>query len=151
MTKVIDSILSIDKFEQLYVVLKVMLQFPCLKDHMKTIGIYQSVINGASFEQKLLNNIKRYINMLVSGITNKNLKIFLRLLWFLLQKEWPMTVLFCLWHKMQSIDQVPGNNCVYSPTYLMLRIELLSVVLEIQNKNADTLNMDVVCGQIKQN
>ena len=50
---------------------------------------------------------------------------------------------------MQSIDQVPGNNCVYSPTYLMLRIELLSVVLEIQNKNADTLNMDVVCGQKK--
>ena len=39
MTKVIDYVLSIDKFEQQCVVLKGMLQSPRLKDHVKTIGI----------------------------------------------------------------------------------------------------------------
>ena len=58
MTKVIDSILSINAFEQQYDVLKVMLQSLRLKDHMETIGIYQSVRNRASFEHKYLNNIK---------------------------------------------------------------------------------------------
>ena len=41
MTKVIDSILSIDAFEQQCAVLKGMLQSPRLKDHMKTLGIDQ--------------------------------------------------------------------------------------------------------------
>ena len=39
--KLVDSVLSLDAFEQKYVVLKDMLQSPCLKDHMKTIGIDQ--------------------------------------------------------------------------------------------------------------
>ena len=39
MTKVIDSVLSIDKFEQKFVVLKGMLQSPRMKDHVHTIGI----------------------------------------------------------------------------------------------------------------
>ena len=39
--KVIYFVLSVDKFEQKYVVLKVMLQSPSLKDHVKTIGIGQ--------------------------------------------------------------------------------------------------------------
>ena len=58
MTKVVDYILYIDTFEQQYVVLKVMLQSPCLKYCMKTIGIDQSVSNGASFEHNFLNIIK---------------------------------------------------------------------------------------------
>ena len=41
MTKVIDYVLSIDTFEQKYVVLKGMLQSPRLKYHVQTIGIYQ--------------------------------------------------------------------------------------------------------------
>ena len=40
-TKFINSILSIDTFEQKYVVIKGMLQSLRLKYHMKTIGIYQ--------------------------------------------------------------------------------------------------------------
>ena len=36
----------------------------------------------------------------------------------------------------------------FSPTYYMLKIELLSIVLEIQNHNADPLNMEVACGKI---
>ena len=59
MTKIIDSILSIDTFEQQFVVLKVMLQSPRLTYHMKTIGIDQSLSNRASFEHKCLNNTRK--------------------------------------------------------------------------------------------
>ena len=41
MNNAIDSILSIDKFEIQCVVIKVMLQSPCIEYHMKTIDIYQ--------------------------------------------------------------------------------------------------------------
>ena len=80
MNNVIISILLLDTDKQQCAVLKGMSQSPCLKYHMKTIGIYQSMHNRAYFEYKYLNNIKIYINILVSVMTNKNLKIFLRLL-----------------------------------------------------------------------
>ena len=50
MTKVIDYVIYIDKFEQNCVALKGMLQTLRLKDHMKNIGIDQSLINSAIFE-----------------------------------------------------------------------------------------------------
>ena len=59
MTKVIDSILSIDTFEQKCVVLKDMLQSPCLKDHIKTIGIDKYSITNALYEHKCLQNINK--------------------------------------------------------------------------------------------
>ena len=40
-TKVIDSVLLIGTFEQQFVLLKGVLQSPCLKYHVKTIGIDQ--------------------------------------------------------------------------------------------------------------
>ena len=58
MNKFIDYILSIDTFEQQCVVIKGMLQSTRLEDHMKTIGIDQSLFNRTYFEQKCLNNIK---------------------------------------------------------------------------------------------
>ena len=58
-TKVIDSVLSIDTFEQQCVVLKGMLQSQCLKYYMKTIVIYQSLRNNALSEQKCIQNIKK--------------------------------------------------------------------------------------------
>ena len=36
-----------------------MLQSPCLEDHMKTIGIDQSLCNRYYFEHKHLNNINK--------------------------------------------------------------------------------------------
>ena len=54
MTKVIDSVLSIDRFEKQYVVLKGMLQSTRLNDHVKTIGIDQSLSNNAIYEHKCL-------------------------------------------------------------------------------------------------
>ena len=58
MTKVIDSVLSIDTFEQPCVVLKGMLKPPRLKDHVHTIVIAQYLSNNAIYEHKCLENIK---------------------------------------------------------------------------------------------
>ena len=55
----IDSVLSIDTFEQQCVVLKCMLQSPQLKYHVQTIGIYLSLSNNNIYEQKCLENIKK--------------------------------------------------------------------------------------------
>ena len=59
MTKVIDSVISIDTFEQQRVVLKVMFQSTLLKYPVKTIGIDQYLSNNALYEHKCLENIKK--------------------------------------------------------------------------------------------
>ena len=56
--KVINSILSINTFEQQCVVIKLMLQSSRLEDHMDTIGIDQSSFARFSFEHRCMNNIK---------------------------------------------------------------------------------------------
>ena len=59
MNKDIDYILYIETLEQKYAVIKCMLQSPRLEDHMKTIGVDQSLCNRSSFEHKYLNKIKK--------------------------------------------------------------------------------------------
>ena len=59
MNKLIYYILYIDTFEEQCVLIEGMLESPRLVDNMKTIGIYQSLCNRSSFEQKCLNNIKK--------------------------------------------------------------------------------------------
>ena len=54
MTKVIDYVLSIDKFEQQDVVLTGMLKSPRLKDHEQTIVIDQYLSNNYMHEHKYL-------------------------------------------------------------------------------------------------
>ena len=51
-TKVIDSVFSIDTFELQYIVLKCVLQSPRLKDPMKTIGIDQYLSKNSLSEHK---------------------------------------------------------------------------------------------------
>ena len=58
MTKVIDSVLSIDTFEQQCVVLKGMLKLTRLTDHVQTIGIHLYLRNNAIYEHKCIENIK---------------------------------------------------------------------------------------------
>ena len=58
MNKSIDYILYTNRFEQNCVDIKGMLQSPHIEDHMKTIGIDQSLCNRSYFEHKVLNNIK---------------------------------------------------------------------------------------------
>ena len=59
LNKAIDSILSIETFEQQCVVIKFMLQSSRLEDHMNTIGIDQSSFARSSFEHRCMNNIKK--------------------------------------------------------------------------------------------
>ena len=59
MNNSIDYILSIDTFEKECVEIKGMVQSSSLEDHMKTIGIDQSLCNRYSLENKILNNIKK--------------------------------------------------------------------------------------------
>ena len=56
--KAIDTILSIDKFENKCVEIKCMLQSSRLEDHMKTIGIDRSSFTSSSFEHRCMKNIK---------------------------------------------------------------------------------------------
>ena len=58
LNKAIYSILSIDTFEQQFVVIKCVLQSSRLDDHMKTFGIDQSSFTRSSFEHRCMNNIK---------------------------------------------------------------------------------------------
>ena len=59
MTKVVYSVLSIDTFEQKCVVLKGMLKSLCLKYHVNTIGIDQSLSNNALYEHNSLHKINK--------------------------------------------------------------------------------------------
>ena len=77
MNKAIYSILSIGTFEQKYVVIKGMLQLPCIEDHMKTIGIDLSLCNRSSFEHKCLNNIKNIYQHAGKCYDQQNLKCIL--------------------------------------------------------------------------
>ena len=58
MTKFIGSVLSIDTFEQQFIMLKFMLKSPQLKDHVHTIGIDPYLSNNTIYEEKCLENIK---------------------------------------------------------------------------------------------
>ena len=117
MTELIDYILSIDTFEQQWVVIKCMLQSPRLKDHVHTIGIDQSLSNSAIDEHKCLENIKNYTNKLLSVTTSNNAKIFLSLIWFILLNYSPTTVLYLPWNQHQSRNHVLKNNCVCLLTF----------------------------------
>ena len=59
MNKFIDYILYIGTFEKQCVMIKGVLQSPHLEDHVKTIGIDQSLCNRSSFGHKNVNNIKK--------------------------------------------------------------------------------------------
>ena len=60
-----------------------------------------------------------------------------------------MKLLMCIWHQHQSKNQVLGNHCVYSPTYLMLKIKQKNVVLELKNQNSDPWKWVIYCGPRK--
>ena len=59
LNKLIDSVISIDTFEQKCVVFKGMLQSLLLKYHVQTIGIDQSLSKTSIYEHKCLENIKK--------------------------------------------------------------------------------------------
>ena len=117
MTKVVDSVLSIDTFQKKCVVLKDMFQSPRLKYHVQTIGIQPSLSNNSIYEHKCLENIKKLYKQSGKCDNKKNSKILLRLLWFLLLKDSPTTVLYLPVHHHQSRNQVLENNFVRLLTF----------------------------------
>ena len=74
LNKAIDYILSIDTYEQQFVVIKITLQSSHLEDHMKTIGIDQSSITRSSFEHRCMNNVKKIYQHEGKCDDQKNLK-----------------------------------------------------------------------------
>ena len=74
LNKSIEYILSIDTFEQQCDVIKCMLQSSRIEDHMKTIGIDQSLCNKSSFEHKYMNNIKNIYQHAGKCYNQQNLK-----------------------------------------------------------------------------
>ena len=72
--KVIDSILSINTFEQQCVVIKCLLQSSRLENHMKTIGIDQTSFARSSFEHRCMNNIKKIYQHAGKCYDQQNLK-----------------------------------------------------------------------------
>ena len=46
-------------------------------------------------------------------------------------------------------NQVPGNHYVYSPTYFMLKRELLSFMPNLQNQNAEPIKLEISWVPIK--
>ena len=74
MTKVIDSVLVIDTFEQQCVVIKGMLQSSQPKDCVQTIDIYPYLRNNAIYEHKCLENIKTLYKQYVKCYDQKQFK-----------------------------------------------------------------------------
>ena len=121
MTKVIDSVLSINTIEQQFIMLKGMLQLTRLHDHTQTIGIDQSLSNYAIYEHKCLENTKNDTNKLLSVTISNNSKILLRLPWFLLLKDSPTPVLYLPWHQHQSRNELLENHCACLLLFLKLK------------------------------
>ena len=80
LNKAIDSILSINTFEQQCVVIKCMLQSSRLEYHMKTIGIDQSSFARSSVEHRCMNNIKKIYKHAGKCDDQQNLKDIIVLL-----------------------------------------------------------------------
>ena len=96
-----------------------MLQSQHLEDHMKTIGIDQSLCNRSSFEHRFLNNLKNIYQHAGKCDNQQNPKDILSASMVSTSEDitydspsLPMT-------STPVKNQVLGNHCVYSSTYLM--------------------------------
>ena len=127
-----------------------MLQSSRLKYHMNNIGIDKSVRNRASFEHNFLNNMKNiYQHAGKCADPQKNDILGDTMVSTPEEITYYSPILPMNQTKIKKTSA--KNHCVYSPTYLVLKRELISVMMELQNQNAEPLNMDVACEQIKQN
>ena len=131
MNKAIDYILSIDTLEQQCVVIKGILQSPRLEDHMKTIYIGQSLCKISSFEHKCLNNIKNIYQHEGKCDDQQNLNDILDADMVSTPEEIIDDSPSFIMTQTKIKNQVLGNHCVFSPTYLMLKIKQQNVVLEL--------------------
>ena len=92
LNEAIDSILSIDTFEQQCIPIKRMLQSSRLEDHMKTIGIDQSSFTRSSFEHRCMNNIKNIYQHAGKCDDQKISRILWMMLYYPLQRNSQITI-----------------------------------------------------------
>ena len=101
---------------------------------MNTMCIDQSLSNRAYFEQKCLNNIKKICQNSGKCDDQQKFKDILEATIVYTPEEITDDSPSFTMTQTTVKNQVLGNHCVYSTTYLMLKIELLSIVLELKNK-----------------
>ena len=70
------------------------------------------------------------------------------MIWFLLHNKSLISVLVYVKPQKIKKNQVLVNHCVYSPTYLMLKIKQQNVALNLKNKNSDPLKLEIANGPI---
>ena len=117
MTKVIDSVLSIDKFEKNVSCLKVCCNHSDWNITYKPWVVTCPQATMLYMNTNVLKRSKNYTNKLVSVKTSNNSKIFLRLIWFLPLKDSPTMVLYTPGNEHQSINKVLENKCVCLLTF----------------------------------
>ena len=137
LNKVIDSILSINTFDQQCVVIKCMLQLSRLEDHMKTIGIDQSLFARSSFEHRCMNNIKQIYQHVGNCDDQQNLKDIIDAAIL----STPEGVIYNSPNVHMTSTPVKkrvlGNHCVYSQTYWMFNLKQPNFVLWLQNPDTN--------------
>ena len=104
---------------------------------MKTIGIDQLLYKRYSFEHNFLNKIKKIYQHAGKCDDQQNLKYIIDAAMVLtpegVKDDSPNVSMTSTPVK----NQVLGNHCVYSPTYLMLKIKEGNVVLWLKNQNTE--------------
>ena len=73
----VDFVLSMDTPEQKCVVLKGMLKYPWIKDHVHTIGIDSPLSKNTIYEHKCLENIKKLYKHAGKFDDHKQLKVII--------------------------------------------------------------------------
>ena len=119
------------------------------EDHMKTIGIYQSLCKRSSFEHKCFDNIKKIYQHAGKCDNQQNLKDILDADVVLTPEgvtdkspNLPMT-------STPVKKQVLENHCDHSRTYCMLKQKHQNVILELQNQNTEPWKWVIACGTRK--
>ena len=112
----IDSTLSIDTYEQRFVVIKVMLQSPCLDNHMNTIGVDQSLCKRSSFEHKFLKNIKKIYQHVGKCDNQQNLKYIIDSAMVSTTEEFTDDIQSCVTPRKQkySVQDTSTTTCLTS-------------------------------------
>ena len=94
MTKVIDSVILIDTFEQQYIVLKGILKPLRLNDHVQTISIDQSLSKNAIYEHKYLEYTRTLYKQASNCDNQQQFKDILEAAMVSALKDSPTTVLY---------------------------------------------------------
>ena len=147
MTKVIDSIISIDTFQQQCDMLKGMLQSPQLKYHVHTIDIHPSLSNNAIYEHKCLKNIKRLYKQVGKCDDQQKFKDILE------ASMVSTTEGFTNNSPISPMKPTPVKKpiarkplCMFTNILDVNKKNLLTVKLELLNLSARRLNMEIHLG-----